>query len=178
MKNNIDYDKYKRSTTLKDGFRKVVGVKKQILKVKGKLWILGLYVTPGRNKKKILKLSDAGSDILNRNIRFKNAVFNSITKGIKLCVVENGANSSTKLLKVLDWGIQYGSRGNNKFNPVTVKRFKRGNKYYSGVWVKGVRGIQSVEKYNYTNQNKVERIIDNIGTLSSDTNNNIYSNEY
>jgi len=171
-------EEYKRSTTLKDGFRRVAGVKKQILKVKGKLWILGVYITPGRKKKKILKLSDAGSDILNKNINLKRAIFNAVTKGIKLCVVENNANSSTKLLKVIDWGIQYGSRGNNKFNPVTVRRFKRSGKYYTGVWVKGVRGMQSMEKYNYTKQDKISKTIKDIGTLSSDSENNVYSNEY
>ena len=153
--------------TLKDDKRIVTGLRKQFLKVKGKLWIKAVYIdTSGR---RVTKLSDAKAEILKISIDIKRAVFNSITKGIKLCVVENGFSSSTKLLKIVNWGMKY---GNYK---VTVKRFTRNNKYYTGVWVKGSRGIKSVEKYKKTNKNI---IYDNARDSNLTYDNEIWSNEY
>lgn len=158
---------------LKDDKRIVRNVRKQFLKVKGKLWILGKYKEP--NKRAIIKLSDASANIISKNIDMRRAIFNAVTKGMKLCVIENGASSSIKLVKVLNWGIQYGSRGQNKFNPVTVKRFKRGGKYYTGVWVKGSRGMQHMQKYSYTKNNRISDIAKQEGLLIE---NKTFSNDY
>ena len=156
--------------TLKDNKRTVRNLRKQFLKVKGKLWIKAVYIdTRGRQ---ITKLSDAKAEILKKSIDIKRAVFNALTKGIKLCVVENGASSNLKVLKILDWGMQYGS---NKNNLVTVKRFNRNGKYYTGVWVKGVRGIQSVEKYKKT---KKDIIYDTARDNNLTYDNEIWSDEY
>jgi len=152
---------------LRDDKRIVKGLRKQFLKIKGKLWIKGIYIdTRGR---KITKLSDSKAFILKTKIDIKRAVFNSITKGIKLCVVENGFSSSTKLLKIINWGVKYGNE------QVTIKRFNRNGKYYTGVWVKGSRGIQSMEKYT---TNKKDIIINNAKNNNLVYDNEIWSNEY
>lgn len=152
---------------LRDNRRVARNLRKQFLKVKGKLWIKAVYIdTSGR---RITKLSDAKAEILIRKIDIKRAVFNSLTKGIKLCVVENGASSNLKVLKILDWGMQY---GNEK---VTVKRFNRGGKYYTGVWVKGSRGIKSVEKYK---RNKKDIIYNNARDNNLTYDNEIWSDDY
>jgi len=157
-------------TILRDNKRIARNLRKQFLKVKGKLWIKAVYIdTRGRQ---LTKLSDAGANILIRNIDIKRAVFNALTKGIKLCVVENGASSNLKVLKIIDWGMQYGS---NKYNLVTVKRFNRGGKYYTGVWVKGSRGIKSVEKYKKTENDIIYKTArDNNLTYDND----IWSDDY
>jgi len=136
--------------TLQDEKRKVTGLRKQFLKVKGKLWVKGLYIDT--NGRKVYKVSDAKAEILIRQIDFRRSVFNAVTKGMKLCVIENGCTSSIKLLKVIDWGMKYGN------NDVKVKRFSRRGKYYTGVWVKGSRGMQSIEKYNHVKKDKIYNI--------------------
>ena len=152
---------------LKDDKRRVKGLRKQFLKVKGKLWIQGVYIdTKGR---RVIKLSDAKASILKNKIDVKRAVFNAVTKGIKLCTVENGFTSSTKLLKILNWGVKYGN------DSVTVKRFARKGKYYTGVWVKGVRGMQSMEKYKIT---KKDVIYNNAKNNNLVYDNDIWSNDY
>jgi len=152
---------------LKDDKRRIKGLRKQFLKVKGKLWILGVYIdTKGR---RVIKLSDAKAIILKNKIDVKRAVFNAVTKGIKLCVVENGFTSSSKLLKILNWGVKYGNES------VTVKRFARKGKYYTGVWVKGTRGMQSMEKYK---TNKKDVIYNNAKNSNLVYDNDIWSNDY
>lgn len=152
---------------LRDNKRIARNLRKEFLKVKGKLWILGVYIdTRG---KKIIKLSDAGSEIIRKEIDIQRQTFNAITKGIKLCVVENHASSSTKLLKILDWGMSYGNKD------VTVKRFIKNNKYYTGVWVKGSRGIQSVSKYSPEKQDRIYKSARKDG-LTYD--NHVWDNDY
>lgn len=152
---------------LKDNKRQVSGLRKQILNVKGKLWIKAQYIDT--NKRIITKLSDASSDNMKRNISLERAVYNSITKGMILCTVENGTSSNLKLYKIIDWGIKYGNKD------VTVKRFRRGGKYYTGVWVKGSRGIQNIEKYSYTKKNKLNQSAKENNLVYD---NNIWGNEY
>ena len=124
---------------------------------------------PLHNGRRVIKLSDAKASILKNKIDVKRAVFNAVTKGIKLCTVENGFTSSTKLLKILNWGVKYGN------DSVTVKRFARKGKYYTGVWVKGVRGMQSMEKYKIT---KKDVIYNNAKNNNLVYDNDIWSNDY
>lgn len=152
---------------LRDNKRSVTGLRKQFLNIKGKLWIKAIYIdTKGR---KVTKVSDASSTNLSRNIELRRSVFNALTKGIKLCVVENGFSSSTKVLKILNWGVKYGN------NDVKVKRFSRRGKYYTGVWVKGVRGIQSQQRYKTVKK-------DTINSLAKENelihDNKVWSDEY
>jgi len=152
---------------LRDEKRTARGLRKQFLKIKGKLWILAIYVdTKG---KKITKLSDAKSDILKNKIAVKRAVFNAVTKGMKLCVVENKCSSSLKLLKIINWGVSYGNKN------VTIKRFSRKGKYYTGVWVKGSRGVQSIEKYK---TNKKDIIFKTAKENDLVHDNDLWSNSY
>ena len=154
-------------TTLRDNKRIARNLRKQFLKIKGKLWVKAVYIdTRGRQ---ITKLSDSKAEILKKNIDIKRSVFNALTKGIKLCVVENGASSNLKVLKIIDWGMQYG----NKL--VTVKRFNRAGKYYTGVWVKGSKGLQSMEKYKKTGK---DIIYNNARDNNLTYDNEIWSNEY
>jgi len=155
-------------TTLKDNRRSVTGLRKQFIpNVKGKLWILAQYIDV--NGRTVIKLSDSASIIFNKNIDIERAVFNSITKGIKLTVVENKFTSTTKLHKIINWGVKYGN------NSVKIKRYSVRGKYRTGIWVKGQRGMVSNTKYN---TGKVDKIKD----IASDNNliydNEIWSNEF
>jgi len=152
---------------LKDNKRIARNLRKQFLKIKGKLWVKAVYIDT--NGRRITKLSDAGAEVLNKSIDIKRATFNALTKGIKLCVVENGASSSIKVLKIIDWGMAYGN------NQVKVKRFSRRGKYYTGVWVKGSRGVQSVERYK---TNKKDIIYQNARDNNLTYDDKIWSNEY
>ena len=90
---------------------------------------------------------------IKNNIDKKRAVFNSLTKGIKLSQVENGFSSSTKVLEVIDWGVKYGNKD------VTIKRYSVKGKYRTGVWVKGKRGIVSSEKFKKVSENKIDSLV-------------------
>lgn len=147
-------------TTLKDNKRSVSNLRKQFLSVKGKLWIKALYVdTDGRT---IQKLSDASAEIMSSKINQRRATFNAITKGIKLCQVQNGFSSSAKVLKIIDWGVKYGN------DQVTIKRFSRNGKYYTGVWVKGRKGIVHLTKSSFNKKDKIENYV-NENSLSYDS---------
>jgi len=162
--------------TFRDEKRNVTNLRKQILKVKGKLWIKAEYISMS-NKKVYKTFSDAESEVLIKEIDMKRALYNAITKGMIIINHKYGVGSDLKLLKILDWGIQYGSMKSQKFNPVTVKRFKRGGKYYTGVWVKGSRGIKSVQKTKYAKKDELNKILKNEELLYVPEE-NVWSNEY
>jgi hypothetical protein len=152
--------------TLTDEKRIARNLRKQFLKIKGKLWILGLY----KDKKVVIKkLSDAGSEILDNQINQKRAVYNAITKGFKLCVVENHVSSDVKLIKILDWGVQYGNQD------VTTKRIRRKGKYYIATWVKGRKGIVSFQRARYSKAIKIENTANDLGLVVE---NDIWNDKY
>lgn len=134
-------------------------LRKQFIKgVKGKLYIKALYI----DKNIIIeKLSNSKSTIFNFEIDIKRAVFNAVTYGIKLCVVENGATSSTKLYKILDWGVMYGN------DDVKVKTYTIRNKKRVGIWVKGRRGMIKNVKYDKTSDNEIYEISNELGLTNN-----------
>lgn len=145
--------------------RRVTNTRKQVLDIKGKLWIKAVYKSS--NGRKVTILSDSVAMNLKSKINQKRAVFNALTKGIKLSVVEYGFDSSTKVDKIINWGIKYGNKD------VTVKRYSVKGKYRTGVWVKGQKGIVTSEKYSSKSTSNIQQLADNQGLT-----NNIWNNDY
>lgn len=142
--------------------------RRQILGIKGKVILTATY-SHEKTKRVVEVVSNSASTVLNREIDLKRAIINAGLNGVVLAQRRffNSA-SGIYIVNIKDVKIKYDNKN------VKVKTFIRKGKRYTGVWLKGKKGIQNVQavkgskKINKNDTNKI--LLDNgVALVNEDT---------
>ena len=127
--------------------------KNSVSGIKSKLYIL--FKVSGRNNGMTITetiLGNSKFEIFDNRIDFERGL-NNAKFNMYWIAVQRGFNSDVRIINIVGYGFSVSDN-------VTVKRVKRRGKYYNYTYVKGVRGVQKVEKWSSKSTNIDEEIND------------------
>jgi hypothetical protein len=113
--------------------------------VKGRLHLTCYY--SNLTETKIVKIDCTSRSVeFNNEIDIKRAIAGAVLQGLYKAIKTPGMGSGTYFIgtrlkedsKSIDYNIVYGN------DDVTIKNFTRNNKKYTGIWVKGRKGVYKV----------------------------------
>lgn len=127
---------------LRDDRGQVSNLRKQILGIKGKLFVEFNVLV--RNVPRVI-IGQSSPTVFSRDIDIKRAL-SSASMNAKYIGASRYMTSDVKIINISNWGIRYSNKN------VTVKRVNVKGKYRNMVWVKGRRGVVINTKFRKNNK--------------------------